>query len=295
MVFCILLYADNAYLIKNTIPEKKRTIPILNALKIKFPDQIIPLNAGLFISHGHGSHTTRAIDSTELIFVVRGTLDMFEEDREFHLKTNDALILFPERRHGGLTPYAPDTSFYWLHFSVKPKHAGIEIPQTVSLERPEHMKELFRSFLNRQANGESGTAQGTLLIMLMLDEMISFRKRNETGQGTALASEAMSYVTSHAFEDISTSSVAAELNCNPDYLGRIFRKATGKNIVDTIHDLRIKKARQLLLDSHSNIDETAEECGFNDTSYFRKIFIKHTGISPSSYRKLHSGMHVNTL
>lgn len=295
MSSCSLLYMEFVCFIKNTITQKKRTIPTLNTLKIKFPDQIIPLNAGLFISHGRGGHLTRVINSTELIFVAKGTLDMFEENKEFHLKANDALILFPGRKHGGLTPYTPETSFYWLHFNTNEAEKGSDIPQQVTLEKPDRMKELFRSFLNSQANGESGGTHGVLLIMQMLNEMISSQSVKASGEGAVLASKAISYITSHAFEDISTSSVAEKLNCNPDYLGRIFRKATGKSIVDMIHDLRIRKARQLLLDSNSNIDETAEECGFNDTSYFRKIFIKHTGISPSSYRKLHSGMHVNTL
>ena len=267
----------------------------MSTLKINFPDQIIPLNAGLFISRGKGGHRERTIDSTELIFVVRGTLDIFEEDREFHLKKNDTLLLFPGRRHGGLIPYAPDTSFYWIHFSVRQPSGGVEIPQTVSLERPDRMKELFRSFLNQQEQGESVSVQGTLFIMLMLNEIISSRPGNMSMPGAALAAKAMNYITLHAFEDISTSSIASELNCNPDYLGRVFRRANGKSIVDTIHELRIKKARQLLLESHSNIDETAEECGFNDISYFRKIFMKFTGVSPSGFRKLHAGMHVNTL
>ena len=53
------------------------------------------INGGKFISRGSGRHTTRTLDSMELIYVIGGTLDMFEEDVEFHLKTGDFLYLYP--------------------------------------------------------------------------------------------------------------------------------------------------------------------------------------------------------
>jgi len=281
--------------IKETIPHKKRIIPTLDTLKIEFPDSIIPHNAGLFISRGKGSHPERTIDSTELIFVVKGTLDMFEENEEFHLKTGDILLLFPDKRHGGLCPYSPDTSFYWIHFSVRGTSGSLEIPQCVSLERPDRMKELFRAFLDQQESGGINIIQGTLLIMLMLDEILSFQARNKEFAGAELAAKALNYITVHAFEDISTSQISVVLKCNPDYLGRVFRCSTGKSVIAMIHELRIKKARQMLLDLGNNIDETAAECGFNETSYFRKVFKKLTGMSPAKYRKLYSAIHINTL
>lgn len=60
-------------------------------------------NGGLFLSAGRGMHPNRIITSYELIFVRSGSLDIAEEDRQYRLGEGDYLILYPRRRHWGLS------------------------------------------------------------------------------------------------------------------------------------------------------------------------------------------------
>lgn len=48
------------------------------------------------------------------------------------------------------------------------------------------------------------------------------------------------------------------------------------------------------MDSHLNIDEIAGECGFDDATYFRRVFKRLADMPPSAFRKLHSKIHVNS-
>src|SRR5690606_8128577 len=67
---------------------------------------------------GRGTHIRRVIPSYELIIVRSGTLEMREEDRQFHLQAGQALLLWPGREHAGISPYGADLSFYWIHFTL---------------------------------------------------------------------------------------------------------------------------------------------------------------------------------
>ncbi|WP_319547884.1 helix-turn-helix domain-containing protein [Desulfogranum marinum] len=66
---------------------------------------------------------------------------------------------------------------------------------------------------------------------------------------------------------------------------RRFKKATGNTPLEYIQHLRIGKARTLLERTGQPFDSITYEVGYEDTSSFRRLFRKNTGLSPSDYRK----------
>jgi transcriptional regulator GlxA family with amidase domain len=66
---------------------------------------------------------------------------------------------------------------------------------------------------------------------------------------------------------------------------RRFKKATGDAPSDYVQILRIENARKLLETSHDTIDCIVQKVGYEDTASFRRLFKKHTDLSPSAYRK----------
>ncbi len=65
---------------------------------------------------------------------------------------------------------------------------------------------------------------------------------------------------------------------------RRFTKATGFTPVEYVQNLRIEEAKQLLETTSAGIDEISAEVGYEDLSYFRRLFKKKAGISPAKYR-----------
>ncbi len=68
-------------------------------------------------------------------------------------------------------------------------------------------------------------------------------------------------------------------------LMRRFKKATGDSPLEYLQRLRIETARKLLETSIESVEEITVRAGYADVSSFRKLFKRHTGLSPSAYRK----------
>ncbi|MGM8931145.1 GlxA family transcriptional regulator [Salinicola halophyticus] len=66
---------------------------------------------------------------------------------------------------------------------------------------------------------------------------------------------------------------------------RRFKKATGLTTTDYIQRLRMTKARELLQFGKMTVDQIAWKVGYGDTSAFRKVFVKITGLTPAEYRR----------
>ena len=62
---------------------------------------------------------------------------------------------------------------------------------------------------------------------------------------------------------------------------RRFRKATGYTPIDYVQRLRIEEAKQIIETGQMPLDEV----GYEDPSYFRRLFKRLAGITPASYRK----------
>jgi AraC-like DNA-binding protein len=262
------------------------------------------LNAGLFVSRGQGTHATRTIDSHELIFVRSGVLGIFEGPRRFEVRAGEALHLWPGRRHGGTAPYPPDLSFYWLHFRVTERAARtsgarpvLALPQHLRVGRPDRLTELLRRFLDDQESGRLTPLAGALLVALMLEEA-TLAPPPAAGRtasvAEALAARADGFVLTRFHQPVSTWDAARELGCSPDYLGRMYRRMRGMTLTEAINRTRLRHARRLLMDSSLNVDEVARAAGFSEAGYFRRVFRRAEGFSPSAFRRSYARMHLNT-
>ena len=110
-----------------------------------------------------------------------------------------------------------------------------------------------------------------------------------SGKIPAWAKELREIIQDKIDTDLSLSlkEVSQTLNVHPAYLSREFSKYFNDlSFGDYIRKLRIEKAIQLLSDSKLSLTEISYLTGFSDQSHFTRIFKKHVGKNPSSYRKM---------
>ena len=66
---------------------------------------------------------------------------------------------------------------------------------------------------------------------------------------------------------------------------RRFKEATGDSPLNYLQKLRIAAAKRLLESEHRSVQEVSDAVGYQDVAFFRNLFQRHTGVSPSAYRQ----------
>lgn len=95
---------------------------------------------------------------------------------------------------------------------------------------------------------------------------------------------ALKYIHLHYQEPLMLEDVASKAFLTPVYFSRLFKANMGVNFTDYVNKLRVDLACKLLLNNDITLVEIAQLCGFNDQSYFSKIFKNIVGISPKKYK-----------
>lgn len=72
---------------------------------------------------------------------------------------------------------------------------------------------------------------------------------------------------------------------NEKYLGRIFKKETGKSFNQYLNEVRLGKAYELLLTTDKSVLEIALDCGYGNVSYFNRLCMQKYGMSPTEIRR----------
>lgn len=93
------------------------------------------------------------------------------------------------------------------------------------------------------------------------------------------------YINENFASRLSVHELAEKVFLNQDYLGRIFRTATGMSIGAMIQKIRIEHACHLLSASSRTVTDIAAACGFEDMKFFYSVFKKHMGVLPGYYRE----------
>jgi len=94
------------------------------------------------------------------------------------------------------------------------------------------------------------------------------------------------FIENHIGDKLSLDKISGAVYLNPSYLSRSFKQNTGITISDYILEVRITKAKELLLNSELKVYEIAQRVGINSLEYFVRMFKKKLGISPNEYRKI---------
>ena len=243
-------------------------------------------NGGKFTSKGKWKHACRTIDSTELIIVLSGEVNMFVEDERLSLHMGEVLRILPGELHGG-SRESENLSFFWLHLTGA---EADELPPAISAPKNfERIKTLTKELLHYHEQKEYPKECADSLIKVLLAE-ITHGRSDSDGK---LISEIKEYIRVNIEEPLKASDIATRYNYNEDYLNRLFKKRLGVGLKKYIDSARLESIKANLLMSNLSLTEIAYRYGFDEYKYLLKFFKYHEGISPSKYREAYYGMHTN--
>lgn len=94
----------------------------------------------------------------------------------------------------------------------------------------------------------------------------------------------LDYMRSNLFRTLRVKELTEILGVSQPYLYNVFMKKSGISPKQTLDDLKLKKAKDLLIRTSMQISDVAYSTGFDDPLSFSKFFKKKTGISPTEYK-----------
>ena len=93
------------------------------------------------------------------------------------------------------------------------------------------------------------------------------------------------FVQNHLAEEISLSVLAEEFHFSTQYVSQLFKNEIGVNFLTYLTNIRMEKAKKLLLSTDLPIAEVSEQTGYGDYRVFTKVFKKSEGVTPTQYRR----------
>lgn len=97
----------------------------------------------------------------------------------------------------------------------------------------------------------------------------------------------LDYLEHHFQNSCKINEVSELTNLSKSGFAKFFKNETGACFSQYINELRIKKAKQLLLETDQNIKEVYIKVGFENQAYFNRVFKEITSLSPKTYRNFH--------
>ena len=161
---------------------------------------------------------------------------------------------------------------------------GLEVGADAYVSKPFHEKELILTVDNLLNTIERQKNVHARLLTGQSGEKVTDEDPQKETTTVFIREAYDSLAKNYADSRFGIAEMADQLHMNRIQLNRKFKSMTGLSPSDTLRKYRLNRAAQMLTDISLSISEITYACGFNDSSYFSKLFAKEFGLSPSAYR-----------
>jgi len=235
-----------------------------------------------FVSHNHSSY--------ELVYHFKGSgMSRLADGKVFDFKEGCVVIYPPGLVHcDSPIPPAEDVC---VHFSL-PGPIPKVLRQVIHIQPPlDAVLQEDILCLARRAPNLSEVDQlamdhrvtALIIQLLRLEESRSFGADGSFRQ--SLVERAKSYIQAHFAQIKGMKDVARHVGVSHHYLRHLFTPACGMNMVEWLSKVRIERAKDLLVHSSLPLKTIATMCGYRNSCYFSRIFLRHEGITPGAFRR----------
>jgi transcriptional regulator GlxA family with amidase domain len=104
----------------------------------------------------------------------------------------------------------------------------------------------------------------------------------------AVIRDCLAWIDDHYGSPSPVSAMVERSGLTPRTFARRFRAATGRRPIDYVHGVRVEEARRLLEAGPGTVDDVGFEVGYEDPTFFRRLFKRTTGLTPAAYRRKHA-------
>lgn len=241
----------------------------------------------------------RTLHEYQLVYITKGE-GVFQSRsvKSVRVKSGTLLLLFPGEWH----TYCPDTNTgwdtYWIGFCghfpdnlVRYNFSSRETP-VHEVGFNEQIVTLFEETIDlakRERTGFQQLASGITIHMLGLIYYIIKNNYFKDKEMVTTIEKAKMIMQEHAGGETCLKDIASELNMSYSWFRKMFRQYTGLSPVQYQLQIKLQKAKALLVSSSMNVKEIAYSLEFESPNYFISFFKNKTGYTPLAFREISHG------
>jgi AraC-like DNA-binding protein len=287
------LGVDFKYLIVNDMDQKFGLSVNTVGFQSIQPNSPYPLKdhpSGYFFNAQKG----RILPEYQFVYITKGR-GLFTSDSmtETQVCKGRLLVLFPGQWH----TYHPLLQTGWNEYYI-----GFEGPiidnivkssflseknQILEVGLNEELVNLFSRAIEVAESDKISSQQylaGIVLHMLGMILSISKNKIYEIGDMDQKIEQAKIIMNENVFKDVDPEELAMKLNISYSWFRKIFKDYTGYAPAKYFQELKLRKAKQLLVGTSQSVKEISYQLNYTSTEHFFSLFKKRTGFTPLEYR-----------
>lgn len=298
----ILLYyfAMNAWEEKKTILEKVNHETEARPFSIH-RTYVGEENASALYLHCH--------PEAELFYLEEGTITFWVEDRSFTLHAGDGIFVPPNLTHHAekrlgeacshravvfslewLAGYLGETGNLYVNAILNHRPESVKVFCRGDEESRETLERLagLRNYVSAPLQSYEMRLMGELMITLqeifnaVSDQMRYNEKADGSREGVR---KGIDYLMLHYGENVTLSALVESSGYSESHFCHRFKAVTGYAPFAYLNRIRIIKAAERLILTDDKITEIAGSCGFDNVSYFNRVFRRQMGTAPGEYRE----------
>ena len=232
----------------------------------------------------------------ELLFIVEGNGTITANGKQKPFKRGDIVIYDPGVEHFEQSRGKDAILIYFFAvdmFKITDLQEGHLMPPGYDFiyntgERFDEFLTMFKNIIYECKHTKAffGEIASCLAKVTMLGVLrTANRTENELSKNNKTVEKAVEYINNNYSKNISLETVAEQCYVDKYHLSHMFTKALGVSVGKFIKDLKIAKAKRLLETTSYTVSVIAEKTGFDDSSYFSRMFKSAVGCSPLQYRR----------
>lgn len=215
-------------------------------------------------------HVDRTADFHVLIYILKGSMEIIEEEATHTLKAGSLFFLKANVHHWGVKPYELGTSWYYIHFYASEPEGDLK---PLELKQTYELSKLFEVNLMLWK------------IFLHCYELSYYKE--EQSSGHKHVRKAIQFLEENYNRQFTVNEMEHTLGLSYKYLGTLLKKETKMTIKEYQQMLRMKEAERLLCFTDLSVTEIADKVGYGDVFYFSNVFKRTKGVSPMKFRNMY--------
>lgn len=237
----------------------------------------------------------------ELFLVTQGKIRIQLEGNTYHLGKGEGLFINSGALHSAESEEHQECGFIAIVFSpefIAPKHENsyeiyihsvleneLVIPRSLTSDIASIISETYEWFQSQSFGNELFIKSNLLRIMAlcMVKAQQNCHRKNDSKMD--VVKRVLDYIHNNYQNNMTLQDLADHAHVSREHLCRVFREVSESSPIAYLNRYRIMQSAYLLHSTRKSISEISSDCGFNNSSYFNKMFLRFMKCTPKEYRR----------